>query len=881
VEIEIGPDSGTALSSEITDKWQEILNVLARTAKIPAALLMRVHREEIEVFAASENPDNVYRKGATEHLGCGLYCETVVGRREGLLVPDATRDPLWTDNPDVPLGMISYYGEPVTWPDGSIFGTLCILDRKENAYNEDIFDLVAALRGSIEADLSLQVSQARLEEADRINRAFLEGSRAVFECDSFETAARRIFDACGRATGAVSGYVALLSRNGTENEVLFLESGGLPCAVDPSLPMPIRGLRADAYAAGEAVYENDFANSEHARHLPAEHVPMENVLFAPLMLNGKPEGLLGLANKPGGFTDQDAHLATEFANMAAIALRRNREAELMRARMETIRGINRMTTTSTASGELIERFIESMQANQQVEFAWAFLVDEGGNLASSDDVALTGDGFCEESYLREGKLPPCVRKLRESGLSELEFEGPFDPSSCEETGVPDNFRRICFSLSHQDDAVFGYFGLAFKAPNQRMEEEKRIYREIANDLSLALHGIEIKRQREETLAALREAKIAAEEASLAKSDFIAVMSHELRTPLNPVIGLSDLLMERSEEPETRHCAEIINSSGKHQLTLINDILDFCKIDKAQFKVDRQLTLIRPILTNVRDLLKDKVDRKRTRINLVLSREAPEELETDPVRLKQILMNLVGNAAKFTEEGFITISYSCEDGRCRIAVEDTGVGISEADQKTIFEPFAQAESKETRKYGGSGLGLAISRKLANLLGGELTLTSQLGEGSCFTLSLPVKAEVTAAEEPSAEEAAPAKRSVLIIEDDPSSAKTLFYLLKRYGFDLTVVHDGAAAIEATRDRDYDIILLDIQLPDINGKEVCRTIRKERGDQPHIIAQTALVLHNERENCLDAGVDAFVEKPIFAETLFSEIDEALSRLESASGQ
>lgn len=881
VKIPLKGDAPEELDPEIIVKWQGILDILARTAGIPAALLMRVREREIEVFAASSNDDNVYEKGATEGLGCGLYCETVVGRREGLLVPDALADRDWADNPDVALGMISYYGVPVAWPDGSIFGTLCILDRKENTYSETIRQLVEVFREAVEADLALQVQQAELRESDRLKAEFLAGARAVFECETFEDAARRLFDACSRAIGAVSGYVALLNRSGDENEVLFLESGGLTCEVDPSLSMPVRGLRAEAYERKEVVYDNHFMEGRWAELLPENHVMMTNVLFAPLIVGEKVEGLMGLANKPSDFTDRDAELATAFSNMAAVALRRNREVETMNSRLETIRAINRMTTSATSATELVERFIASMADSGDVAHAWALLLDADGKVDRDGGTAFTGEDFIEEGYLKEGKMPPCVEKMRRMGRGELELD-PRGPEIIRgDRRIRPVTHKFCFELSHLEEPSLGYFGLALTAPEHRLEEDKRVYREIARDLSLALHGIRGRQREQKHLEALTEAKIAAEEANMAKSDFIAVMSHELRTPLNPVIGLSDLLMERSADPDTRNYAEIINTSGRHQLNLITDILDFCRIDKAEFKVEKKETNIVALLETVKDLLKTKVDRSKTCINLVATDDAPPVLRTDPVRLKQILMNLVGNAAKFTQEGFITLVCSREGDTCLIKVEDTGLGISEADQERIFEPFTQVEASVTRRYGGSGLGLTICRKLAGLLGGGLTLESTLGQGSCFTLRLPLERVETApaGADGSSGGQPSAGRTVLVVEDDPASAKTLFFLLKKFKAEITVVHDGKGAIEACREKKFDIILLDIQLPDINGKEVCRTIRREQGNGPYIIAQTAVVLNEEEEKCRRAGVDAFLEKPIFARTLFAFMEEAEAALEDAS--
>ena len=354
-------------------QWQAIVDLLAKLCNVPAALIMTVNRSEIEVVVSAHTDANPYEPGEKAALNTGLYCEEVMRSKDKLCVPDALADPKWDHNPDIELGMISYLGYPLLWPDGDVLGTICILDRKANPYSADILELLVRFQESINMSLALvfESEKARLAEkelhraydeleqiveertvelketnvrlkneitertkseealkqalgdlrlANTKTNALLNSAAAFLQHEEFEDAARILFDNCKQVIGATSGYVALLNEDGSENEVLFLDSGGLPCTVDESLPMPIRGLRGDAYRTGKAVYDNSFLHSKWIEFMPEGHVALKNVLFAPIVITGEAVGLIGLANKPQGFTETDANIAMGFAQFAAVGL---------------------------------------------------------------------------------------------------------------------------------------------------------------------------------------------------------------------------------------------------------------------------------------------------------------------------------------------------------------------------------------------------------------------------------------------------------------------------------------------------------------------------------------------------------------------------------
>ncbi|WP_146209306.1 ATP-binding protein [Coraliomargarita sinensis] len=406
VTIPIKDAAFSKQSDDILEKWRELLNILIEIGEIPAALVMRLLEGEIEVHASSTNPDNVYEEGAKEHLGCGLYCETVVANREDLSIVDALKDPLWADNPDVPLGMIAYYGVPLLWPDGSIFGTLCILDSKENKFSDKIKRLVNGFRTAIEADL-------------------------------------------------------------------------------------------------------------------------------------------------------------------------------------------------------------------------------------------------------------------------------------------DHYRK----------------------ENDYIDLQRRIQKELEENVKRA------------------------ESANLAKNDFLSVISHELRTPLNPIIGLSEILALDEKDLEKRKALETIHDSGAHLLSLISEILDFSKLERGEFRIEETTFELSAFLNSIVKIMKPKADFERLELKLTEAPGLPETIKTDALRLRQLLINLINNALKFTEEGSVTVGVQINENGLDFSVTDTGIGIEADKQMKIFEPFYQIESSLSRHHEGAGLGLTICRKICDLIGASISMKSTPDKGSTFLISLP--------------------------------------------------------------------------------------------------------------------------------------------------
>ncbi len=388
-------------------------------------------------------------------------------------------------------------------------------------------------------------------------------------------------------------------------------------------------------------------------------------------------------------------------------------------------------------------------------------------------------------------------------------------------------------------------------------------------------------RRVEEMAVLRDA---AEAANRAKSEFLANMSHEIRTPLTAILGYAELLREDGEiakAPERRtQTIDTITQAGQHLLSIINDILDLSKIEAGKLSIEAIETSLPKLLHEVEGLLRPRAAEKGVALGFALATPVPERVVTDPTRLRQILMNLVGNAAKFTDAGSITVRVGVGAGPAGptlvVDVEDTGPGLSPEQAQNLFAAFSQADGTVTRQHGGTGLGLTITRRLARLMGGDATLEwSELGRGSRFRVRLPLvrapgAAEIETLDEPSAagaaqarSDAAPLAGRVLVAEDAAVNQRLIAFHLRKAGAEVQVAENGKIALDlleraGAEGRPFDLLVTDMQMPEMDGYSLARTLRA-RGSAIGIVALTAHAMAEDRERCLEAGCDAYVSKPI----------------------
>jgi len=378
---------------------------------------------------------------------------------------------------------------------------------------------------------------------------------------------------------------------------------------------------------------------------------------------------------------------------------------------------------------------------------------------------------------------------------------------------------------------------------------------------------------------LKKARETAESANRSKSEFLANMSHEIRTPLAGIIGYAEMVaLYCSSETERKLYIDKIRRCADNLTELINDILDLSKVEAGALAVESVPVALVTEVEGVLNLLQTKADAKQIAVNVIYERPLPSLIYSDPTRIRQILLNLVGNGIKFTDHGSVTVKVSRVNDQISFSIVDTGCGLTPEQQARLFQPFAQADSSTTRRYGGTGLGLALSRRLARALGGDLYIASStFGQGSQFVFTVPIgKTKAAAPFEPSLHTAAPRESlpnlkglKILLAEDNPDNQELIERFLTTQGAEVDSVSNGKEACRLASERTYSAILMDIQMPIMDGYEATSKIRALGLNTP-VIALTAHAMVEEREKCIAAGCSGFLTKPVNVNQLTLTISE-----------
>ena len=506
--------------------------------------------------------------------------------------------------------------------------------------------------------------------------ALLEGSRAVLAHRHFPEAARHIFTACKNLVGATAGYIALLSKDEAENEIAFLDSGGLACNVDPSLPMPLRGMRAKTFKDGRAIYNNEFASSKWAKYLPPGHVTLENALFAPLNIEGKTVGLLGLGNKPNDFTENDAHMATAFGELAAVALYNSRILESLESSEERFRSV-----VETAKDAIVN-------------------VDEDGRIVSWNRGAEKMFGYGTEEIIGQ---PATLIVPQRSHQEHLAGFNSFRPVVADSTPVPSEGIGL-----HKDGSEFP---LELSLASWKTKEGN-FFTAIMRDIT--------ERKKLDQL----------------KDELSGLVSHELRTPLTVIIGAVNTVLSEEDLLSAQEKRQLLNDAAAEAESLshlLGNLLELSRVRAEQLVLHTEPVNTRVIVQKVIDNISKQTTPNR------FSLDFPKGLPpayADPLRLERILYNLLDNAIKYSPpKSDIRISAKTKGGHLVISVKDQGEGISAEDQSRLFAPFQRLENAGAK---GIGLGLLVCRRLVEAHGGRIWVESRPGRGSTFLFTIPPKA-----------------------------------------------------------------------------------------------------------------------------------------------
>ena len=867
-------------------------------------------------------------------------CQYVVARAEELVVADARVDPELRDNPAVTVdGTVAYAGVPVALRQGQVVGTFCVASDEPREWSEDDLRTLRALGAAVAAELELraQLNRRRRVERDLARatlylRGVMDHSPAIIFVKDLEgryLLVNELFlKRLGRSQAEVVGTrdADLLDDDAAqhirEEERRVLETGGpveeLRTIEGPrggvehwrTLKFALRDEDGEIYAlCGIATDETERVAREAELRATEERLrsAFDDAPIGMALLRG---GRFVRVNRALcallGYTEEQLleRSIRDVAHPDDFARDQPQVARLLSGEIPVLQADTRLIhadgscrdvlLNSTALGDggppsevaiQVQDVTDRRRARREISLrheASRALFDAEDIVEAAPEVlapmaALVGAHHAALWLADEEGIP---RRVATWGSDGVEGDAALRARVLGEGAILWTESSVCVPVQTQREAA--PMGLTEFAV--RREEAPR--GEILDHLLTLTGGIGLFIERRRHDAQLARARDEALDASQMKSSFLANMSHEIRTPMNGVIGMSDLLLGSDLSEEQRRWATTLRTSGRALLTIIDDILDFSKVEAGKLELERVQFGLGDVVDATCDILAEQARRKSLQLEAFVERRVPDRMWGDPGRLQQVLTNLMANAVKFTERGSVMLRVSMSpesENDVRFAVTDTGIGITPEKIEELFEPFSQADSSTTRRFGGTGLGLTISRQLVELMGGAISASSAPGEGTTFEFTIPLG---RAQDAPSGRagqdrrrspEVAPALapatggRAILVVDDNQVNQMVAAEMLRRSGYDVEIANDGREAVLATERRRFDAVLMDCQMPVMDGFEATREIRRREAGGPRvpIIALTSSSMKGDRDAAMSAGMDAFLAKPVTADALIGTVE------------